>query len=60
MTTEKRVSQAGTPKGKKASEKTCRSCFYYQQLGGGSKGTCVFKGTISSGTARDCPWYEKE
>lgn len=37
MTTEKRASQAGTPKGKKAAEKTCRSCFYFQQLGGVAK-----------------------
>lgn len=39
---------------------TCDSCFYYQRLGGGSKGTCIFKGTVNSQTAQGCPWYEKE
>lgn len=39
---------------------TCDSCFYYQRLGGGSKGTCVWRGTVNRYASKDCPWYERE
>lgn len=44
----------------KATTITCDSCFYYQRLGGGSKGTCVWRGTVNRYASNDCPWYERE